>query len=348
MITTARPTPCYTQSLCLIVQFLYRTVELRDPKSDVTITSISSPLLNELKMFVNNARKSPIHHTVFDALLTQCPPFTTHAAKVISHALEEFLIKCATDQKPNKAEQFTCMQCLSLFTHVFKWLTTERDPEMMRSLRQLPERVLTRLWAALEPFISAGTAESVNGSFWFSSVSFSTTLFTLLQWAVTAAERVGRPQTVVPETLNGLRQLPSSLKPVRRAARRFVTFIESFKQKSGGPFMDTISREEKKRMKNERKKARQAKRREKALRDQLRRQTILAENSSSAKTANHIAPKTNTMPSALKLAKKVLTVDSVSLKTNPKPKQISSAQKIGRKKQYPVMKDEKTKRAKLN
>lgn len=87
------------------------------------------------------------------------------------------------------------MKSMDLLFHVFKWISTAKNDKInVRPLRKLPENVLTLLWSTLNPIVSDASAESLNNTVWFGSVAFANTLFTLLQWALKAGERVGRPQ----------------------------------------------------------------------------------------------------------------------------------------------------------
>ncbi|THD21174.1 hypothetical protein D915_008204 [Fasciola hepatica] len=352
MVTAAQlshPTPVYTNYLCLIVQFLYRTAQSFTCEPEF-LETLSAPLLDQLKLFVTCPRKSPIHGTVFTTLIIQCPPFAKQAADVIFHSLQEFVAKFPNGEKATGAEQFAAMKSMDLLVHVFKWLTNESDPKSARPLRKLPEKVLALLCSTLEPTVSMVSAEAMSNTPWFGSVAFASTLFTLLQWALKAAERMGRPQVVSPDMLLALRQLPSQLKPVRQAARRFVTFTEALKAKNGSLTVDGASRAEKQRLKQERKKARQAKRREKALREQQRREALAEEKNKKHNAGDKSIPRAvsaKTATSEPTRAKKSFTSDSVPLRTNPKPKSIKSARPaVQKRRNVDKNKENKVKRAK--
>uniref|UniRef100_A0A095A2C0 Uncharacterized protein n=1 Tax=Schistosoma haematobium TaxID=6185 RepID=A0A095A2C0_SCHHA len=269
--TTDR-TQLFTELLSNIIEFIYRSMKPLKAEFPDLESPLSDYLLEQLHEVLSNTNHQA---TLFLNLLSHCQTFAHKASKLLVETTVkacEKIIDSLDDIREVKINGFESCNLVNLFqivTHMFK--SNKNELKAKKMSRKLSVKLAEVLQTA-----EKASQCSVNNNF------------------------------LQDHIVKLLEKFPSTQKPIRSAARRFLNLLKENNRKSG-IFNESESRQEKLRLKMERKKQRQQKRKEKAL---MKR-----------KPANKATePKRNEVNAKKKSLKNNANKSKSTIKTVPSPK----------------------------
>ncbi|CAL8092361.1 unnamed protein product [Calicophoron daubneyi] len=253
------PSADYLNSLVCVVQFVYRIAESLRVSHPNIVVRVSEPLLERLSLFLKDSRRSSVGSSVFLTLLKRSQNFAVHASTLLRQkVIDTTGVDESSVKELSSADKYTFTQCLKLMAAVFCSIASGSYTD--DQLIEMPYQLLSKII----PQLNTLTEQSIKDAVWLASVSLTQAFFEFLTSAVRAVQNYPSVTPLTEGTLKILRNLPSPHKMIRNLARRFVTVVEEKSNKAGFS-KDPEDRQEKLRLKAERKKARRAKRQEKAL-----------------------------------------------------------------------------------
>ncbi|VDP74484.1 unnamed protein product, partial [Schistosoma curassoni] len=213
--------------------------------------------------------------------------------------------------KINGFESCNLVNLFQIVTHMFK--SNKNELKAKKMSRKLSVKLAEVLQTA-----EKASQCSVNNNVWYNRLKLSLALFELLMCIVKLDENASST-FLQDHIVKLLEKFPSTQKPIRSTARRFLNLLKENNRKSG-IFNESESRQEKLRLKMERKKQRQQKRKEKAL---MKR-----------KPANKATePKRNEVNAKKKSLKNNANKSKSTIKTVPSPKDSQKVRVLKRKRQ---------------
>ncbi|CAH8448274.1 unnamed protein product [Schistosoma turkestanicum] len=307
--------PLFTELLSNIVEFIYRSMKpLKAEFPDLELP-LSDYLFEQLREILNNTNHQS---TLFLNLLVHCQTFAHKASKLLVETTVkacEGIINSLDDIREVKIDDFENCNLVKLFeivTHMLK-STTDQSKAKKMSIK-----LSIKLAEVLQVTEKAGQF-SLKSNAWYNRLKLSLALFELLVCIVKLDENA-LPMFLQDHIVKLLEKFPSAQKPVRSAARRFLSLLKEGNRKLG-VFSETESREEKLRLKMERKKERQRKRKEKALKKQK-----IEKNATKSKTIDKVKAKTKSLKNDSNKPKP-------TIKTVPSPKNSQKVRVLKRKRQ---------------
>ncbi|CAH8454540.1 unnamed protein product [Schistosoma haematobium] len=311
--TTDR-TQLFTELLSNIIEFIYRSMKPLKAEFPDLESPLSDYLLEQLHEVLSNTNHQA---TLFLNLLSHCQTFAHKASKLLVETTVkacEKIIDSLDDIREVKINGFESCNLVNLFqivTHMFK--SNKNELKAKKMSRKLSVKLAEVLQTA-----EKASQCSVNNNVWYNRLKLSLALFELLMCTVKLDENASST-FLQDHIVKLLEKFPSTQKPIRSAARRFLNLLKENNRKSG-IFNESESRQEKLRLKMERKKQRQQKRKEKAL---MKR-----------KPANKATePKRNEVNAKKKSLKNNANKSKSTIKTVPSPKDSQKVRVLKRKHQ---------------
>ncbi|CAH8461522.1 unnamed protein product [Schistosoma rodhaini] len=267
-----------------------------------------------------DAAKTTDSTQLFTELLSIIIEFITFAHKASKLLVEttvkacEKIIDRLNDIREVEINGFESCNLVSLFqivTHMFK--STKNELKVKKMSRKLIVKL-----AELLQITEKASQSSVNHNVWYNRLKLSLALFELLVCIVKLDESASSA-FLQDDIVKLLGKFPSTQKPIRSAARRFLNLLRENNRKSG-VFNESESRQERLRLKMERKKQRQQKRKEKAL---MKKEP----------TNKTTGPKRNEVNAKKKSLKNNVNKSKPTIKTVPSPKNSQKVRVLKRKHQ---------------
>ncbi|CAH8470934.1 unnamed protein product [Schistosoma bovis] len=311
--TTDR-TQLFTELLSNIIEFIYRSMKPLKAEFPDLESPLSDYLLEQLHEVLSNTNHQA---TLFLNLLSHCQTFAHKASKLLVETTVkacEKIINSLDDIREVKINGFESCNLVNLFqivTHMFK--SNKNELKAKKMSRKLSVKLVEVLQTA-----EKASQCSVNNNVWYNRLKLSLALFELLMCIVKLDENASST-FLQDHIVKLLEKFPSTQKPIRSAARRFLNLLKENNRKSG-IFNESESRQEKLRLKMERKKQRQQKRKEKAL---MKRKP---ENKATE-------PKRNEVNAKKKSLKNNANKSKSTIKTVPSPKDSQKVRVLKRKRQ---------------
>ncbi|CAI2725068.1 unnamed protein product [Schistosoma spindalis] len=319
---TTDKTQLFTELLSNIMEFIYRSMKpLKEEFPDLE-SPLSDYLLEQLHEILSNTNHQS---TLFLNFLSQCQTFAHKASKLLVETTVnacEKIIESIDDIREVKINGFESCNLVNLFqivTHMFKSIKNESKAKKMS------RKLSVKLAEVLQTTEKASQCP-VNHNVWYNRLKLSLALFELLVCIVKLDENASST-FLQDEIVKILGKFPSTQKPIRSAARRFLNLLKENNRKSG-VFNESESRQEKLRLKMELKKQRQQKRKEKALMKK--------------KPANKATePKRNEVNAKKKSLKNNGNKSKSTIRTVPSPKNSQKVRVLKRKRQPDIKNDNK-------
>ncbi|CAH8470503.1 unnamed protein product [Schistosoma rodhaini] len=267
-----------------------------------------------------DAAKTTDRTQLFTELLSIIIEFITFAHKASKLLVEttvkacEKIIDSLNDIREVEINGFESCNLVNLFqivTHMFK--STKNELKVKKMSRKLIVKL-----AELLQITEKASQSSVNHNVWYNRLKLSLALFELLVCIVKLDENA-LSAFLQDDIVKLLGKFPSTQKPIRSAARRFLNLLRENNRKSG-VFNESESRQERLRLKMERKKQRQQKRKEKAL---MKKEP----------TNKTTGPKRNEVNAKKKSLKNNVNKSKPTIKTVPSPKNSQKVRVLKRKHQ---------------
>ncbi|KAK4472607.1 hypothetical protein MN116_003844 [Schistosoma mekongi] len=316
-------TKLFTELLSNIVEFMYRSIKpLKTEFTDLD-SPFSDYLLEQLREILSNSNNQL---TLFLNLLSHCETFAHTASKLLIKITVKVFKKMITgldDIREVKIDGFENCNPVNLFqivTHMLKSTTNKSKA------RKMSRKLSVKITEVLQG-IKDGNQSSVNNNVWYNRLKLSLAFFELLVCIVKLDENA-LFLFLQEHIVQLLEKFPSTQKPVRSAARRFLSLMKENNRKFG-VFNVSEDREERLRLKMERKKQRQQKRKEKSLMRQ--------------KSGNNTTKLKDRMKAKKKSLKNGLNKSNSAIKAEPSPKNSQKVHVLKRKRQ-PINKNESKRR----
>ncbi|CAH8470471.1 unnamed protein product [Schistosoma rodhaini] len=311
--TTDR-TQLFTELLSIIIEFIYRSIKPLKTEFPDLESPLSDYLLEQLHEVLSNTNHQS---TLIPNLLSHCQTFAHKASKLLVETTVkacEKIIDSLNDIREVEINGFESCNLVNLFqivTHMFK--STKNELKVKKMSRKLIVKL-----AELLQITEKASQSSVNHNVWYNRLKLSLALFELLVCIVKLDENA-LSAFLQDDIVKLLGKFPSTQKPIRSAARRFLNLLRENNRKSG-VFNESESRQERLRLKMERKKQRQQKRKEKAL---MKKEP----------TNKTTGPKRNEVNAKKKSLKNNVNKSKPTIKTVPSPKNSQKVRVLKRKHQ---------------